>query len=144
MGNNYKCKTIEDWSFVAKNILSKYPDETLYAIYGPMGAGKTTLVQHLCTALKVKDTTTSPTYSIINEYRISTNKQPVYHMDFYRLIAYEEALDLGCEEIFHGNGFCFIEWPEIIETLLPIQYVQIRISKPEPDGQERYIQTNMV
>ena len=118
MDNHFKCNTIDDWREIAEKILSLYQDETIYVIYGQMGAGKTTLVKNLCSVLKVEDDASSPTYSIINEYRIPSNNLPVFHMDCYRLKTYEEALDIGCEEIFYDNGICFIEWPEIIETLL--------------------------
>ena len=144
MVTNFTCNTLEDWTKIAKEIMNKYPKASLFALTGPMGAGKTTLVQCLCSELNVVDKATSPTYSIVNEYKRASSSEPVYHMDFYRLNDIEEALDIGCEELFYSKRYCFIEWPEIIETLLPSHYVQVRIAKAEEHTQQRHIQTRMV
>lgn len=138
----YHCLHKKDWQSIAKQILSTHPTETIYAIYGPMGAGKTTLVQGFCNFLETQDLALSPTYSLINEYSSKLMEHSIYHMDLYRLKSPEEALDLGCEELLYGENICFIEWPEIIETLLPTHYVEVRISKPEPQSELRHIIIN--
>ncbi len=96
-----------------------------------MGAGKTTLIKCLCERLGVTDVVTSPTFSIVNEYVGADNK--IYHFDFYRLKNQAEALDLGYEEYFYSDAWCFIEWPEKISGLLPENFVRIDI-EVMPDG----------
>jgi tRNA threonylcarbamoyladenosine biosynthesis protein TsaE len=94
-----------------------------------MGAGKTTLIKSLCAGLGVTDEVTSPTFSIVNEYAGANG--PVYHFDFYRLKEQGEALDMGYEEYFFSDNYCFIEWPEKIAGLIPDQYTGIRIEVSE-------------
>lgn len=114
----------------AAQILFQYPDDKIFLLYGEMGAGKTTLVNAFCRALSVSDTTSSPTFSIVNEY--SSAHGPIYHFDFYRLKREEEALDLGYEEYFYSDAYCFVEWPEKIPNLLPQGARAIRFSVPSP------------
>ncbi|WP_374948560.1 tRNA (adenosine(37)-N6)-threonylcarbamoyltransferase complex ATPase subunit type 1 TsaE [Mucilaginibacter sp.] len=109
----------------AKSILKAAGSNRILLFYGEMGAGKTTLIKSLCEALGVNDAVTSPTFSIVNEYRSSNG--PVFHFDFYRLSNQSEALDLGYEEYFDSGNYCFIEWPEKIAGLIPDQYTGIRI-----------------
>src|SRR5690606_36136420 len=99
--------------------------------YGPMGAGKTTLIKAICGQLEVTDATASPTFSIVNEY--TTPRGPVYHFDFYRIKSEQEAFDLGYEEYFYSGNYCFVEWPEKIAGLLPPDAVSVRIDA-EADG----------
>jgi len=96
------------------------------AFYGEMGAGKTTLIKELCKILGVQDITSSPTFSLINEY-ITDNNEKIYHFDFYRINNLEEAYDLGYEDYFYSNSLCLIEWPEKIEPLLPENHTKIKI-----------------
>jgi tRNA threonylcarbamoyladenosine biosynthesis protein TsaE len=91
-----------------------------------MGAGKTTFIRSICSELGVKENVTSPTFSIVNEYRDSYGK-PVYHFDFYRIEKEQEAVDIGCEEYFYSGALCLIEWPEKILNLLPHELVKITI-----------------
>jgi len=100
------------------------------ALYGDLGAGKTTLVQAFCRWLGVEDTPTSPTFSLINEYTYrDAGGSPalVHHLDLYRLKNLEEALDIGIEEILHDPWYCFIEWPQVIEPLLPEDTAKIHL-----------------
>ena len=90
-----------------------------------MGAGKTTLIKSLCEKLGVSDSVTSPTFSIVNEYKGADG--PVYHFDFYRLKDQNEALDMGYEEYFYSGNYCFIEWPEKIASLIPDSFTGVRI-----------------
>lgn len=110
---------------LAQHLLATCKNSRIFAIFGDLGAGKTLLVQALCEALGVTDTVKSPTFSIVNEYHYPEGK--VYHFDFYRIKNVEEAFDLGYEEYFDSGDYCFIEWPEMIEILLPEEYTEIRI-----------------
>lgn len=105
---------------------------TVFAFYGKMGAGKTTFIKALCRELGVQDTVNSPTFAIVNEYEAGDG-QPVYHFDFYRIKRLTEAYDMGCDEYFYSGRPCFIEWPELIEDILPDDTVRVHISE-QPDG----------
>ncbi len=113
-------------SQAAQTLLNSFPKDRIFLLYGPMGAGKTTFVKHLCTQLKVKDSTSSPTFSIVNEYESPTG--PIYHFDFYRIKDEQEAFDFGYEEYFYSGAYCFVEWPEKIPNLLPEEAKEIHIS----------------
>lgn len=95
--------------------------------YAEMGAGKTTLIKEICKQLGVEDVISSPTFSLVNEYQ-TNNGETVYHFDFYRITDEEEALDIGVEDYFYSKSWCFIEWPDNIENLLPLDAVEIHIS----------------
>ncbi|HEY4327037.1 MAG TPA: tRNA (adenosine(37)-N6)-threonylcarbamoyltransferase complex ATPase subunit type 1 TsaE [Mucilaginibacter sp.] len=115
----------------AASAIIKYADDyKIFLFYGDMGAGKTTLIKSLCESLGTKEPVTSPTFSIVNEY-VGANSQKIYHFDFYRLKNQSEALDMGYEEYFYSDAFCFIEWPEKISGLLPGHYISVKI---EPLG----------
>src|SRR5258707_13350995 len=102
---------------IASEIISFARGIRIFLFYGDMGAGKTTLIKSLCEYLGTTEPVTSPTFSIVNEY-IGSNGQKIYHFDFYRLKNQTEALDMGYEEYFYSDAFCFIEWPEKIPDLL--------------------------
>ena len=101
----------------ASQILSAFADTRVFLLYGSMGAGKTTFVKAICEQLGVTDSTSSPTFSIVNQY--SYPQGNVYHFDFYRIKDEQEAFDMGYEEYFYSGDYCFIEWPEKIPNLLP-------------------------
>ncbi len=107
----------DELSVVAKELIPYVIDHPLVAIKGRMGSGKTALIKEICKLLNVKDLVTSPTFTIIKEYQTYSG-QPIYHFDFYRINKIEEIFDLGYEEYFYSGNFCFIEWPEIAESLL--------------------------
>lgn len=111
---------------LAADFVSQMTDARVYAFYGEMGAGKTTFIKALCRALGVEDVITSPTFSIINEYTIA--KETIYHFDFYRIKKLEEVYDMGYEDYFYSDALCFIEWPELVEELLPEDTVRVHIS----------------
>lgn len=124
----FKAATPADLPPVARQILESFSDQTVFVFYGKMGAGKTTLIKALCEALGVMDATSSPTYSVVNQY-LTESGVTVYHFDFYRLEDEEEVYDIGYEEYIYSGDTCFIEWPERIENLLPPNYVSITISE---------------
>jgi tRNA threonylcarbamoyladenosine biosynthesis protein TsaE len=109
----------------AKEIIAAAQDERIFIFEGEMGAGKTTLIKALATALGVTEIVTSPTFSIVNEY--DANGKTIYHFDFYRIKNLQEAYDIGYEEYFYSGNLCFIEWPEKIAPLLPEHYLKIEI-----------------
>ena len=144
-------QTIAD---AAREFIADIGDRRVFAFYGAMGAGKTTFIKAVCEELGVKDQVTSPTFAIVNEYSIDHspltidhsdaqpmvngqclmfNVQRVFHFDFYRIKRLEEAYDMGCEEYFYSGNLCFIEWPELIEDLLPEDTVRVTITQ-HPDG----------
>ena len=116
----------------ARQFLKETAGHTIFAIYGAMGSGKTTFIRALCREMGVTDTVTSPTFTLINEYRVQSGS-PVYHFDFYRIKKITEVLDFGIEEYFASGAYCFMEWPELIESLLPDSTLRISITV-EPDG----------
>lgn len=126
---------VEDLAAAAERMIAQYPQERIFLFYGHMGAGKTTFINALCAALEVQDSTSSPTFSIVNEY--ASAHGPLFHFDFYRLKDESEALDLGYEEYFYSGNYCFVEWPEKIENLLPSHYLKITIEAI--DNQSRSI-----
>lgn len=113
---------------VAQSFLAQTAPAKVIAFYGPMGVGKTTFIKELCQLLGVEDVVNSPSFAIINEYRSQTD-EPVYHFDCYRLKDIEEALNIGTEEYLYADQYCFIEWPEKIEELLPDNTLRVHLSK---------------
>lgn len=111
---------------VAARLLELAGPRRKFAFYGEIGAGKTTLIQFLCQCLEVEDYVTSPTFALVNVYRAPAG--PVYHLDLYRLKNAEEALDIGIEDYLYDDAYCFVEWPEIIESLLPEDVLRIKIT----------------
>ena len=109
----------------AQQFVSAMGNSRVFAFYGGMGAGKTTFIKAICECLGVTDTVTSPTFAIVNEY---AGAETVYHFDFYRIRKIEEAYDLGFDEYCYSGHICFIEWPELIEDLLPEDTVRVDIS----------------
>ncbi len=124
---------------VAEKFIEAHPADRLFAFYGKMGSGKTTFIKALCEKLKVIDYVTSPTFALINVYG-TENAREIYHFDFYRIKSLEELFDLGYEEYFFSDQYCFIEWPELIESLLPPNTVKITITETEPGS--RIIESN--
>lgn len=128
---------IEQLDIVASKLLGMRSYSNIFAMHGPMGAGKTTLIKALCRQLGVTDEVNSPTFSIVNEY-LTENGESVYHFDFYRINKIEEAYDIGYENYFFSDHLCFIEWPEKIEQLLPENCVYVTINL-EPGTETRVI-----
>ncbi len=117
----------------AYDFVAAMDDRTVFAFHGEMGAGKTTFIKALCVVLGVEDEVNSPTFAIVNEYRSATTAELIYHFDCYRLKKVEEAMDLGFEDYMESSALCFIEWPDIVEELLPGDTVHVSITVGE-DG----------
>lgn len=117
----------------AKQFVQAMDQNTVFAFYGKMGAGKTTFIKAICEELGVTDVINSPTFSIVNEYRSDTTGELIYHFDFYRIKKIEEVYDMGYEDYFDSGALCFIEWPELIDDLLPGDAVKVSITELE-DG----------
>lgn len=113
----------------AREFVEVMGDNTVFAFYGKMGAGKTTFIKAVCQELGVEDNITSPTFAIVNEYRSDIAGELIYHFDFYRIKKLEEVYDMGYEDYFYSGAVCFIEWPELIEELLPGNAVKVTIEE---------------
>jgi tRNA threonylcarbamoyladenosine biosynthesis protein TsaE len=123
--------SIGELKFAAAELLKFADIEKVFLFYGEMGAGKTTFINQLCETLGTTDHTSSPTFSIVNEYELADKS--IYHFDFYRLKNQNEAFDLGYEDYFYSGNYCFVEWPEKIADLLPESFVKVEISLLEGD-----------
>ncbi|MBO5699746.1 MAG: tRNA (adenosine(37)-N6)-threonylcarbamoyltransferase complex ATPase subunit type 1 TsaE [Bacteroidaceae bacterium] len=130
----FKISSIEAIDAVAQEFVQQaMQEDTVFAFRGQMGAGKTTFIKALCEALGVDEVVTSPTFSIVNEYRSETTGELIYHFDFYRIKNLNEAYDMGCEDYFYSGAVCFIEWPELVEDLLPGNTVWVDITVEEDE-----------
>ncbi|MCY1720672.1 tRNA (adenosine(37)-N6)-threonylcarbamoyltransferase complex ATPase subunit type 1 TsaE [Prolixibacteraceae bacterium Z1-6] len=121
-----KVISLKELDHVAGELIHQFPNERIFAFYGKMGAGKTTFIQSICKALGSEDNVTSPTFALINEY-MTPEMNSVFHFDFYRIKDIEEAYDLGYEDYIYSGNYCLIEWPEMIEPLLPDKMVEVKI-----------------
>ena len=130
-------KDIEHIGEAARLFVDQIGNRRVFAFYGSMGAGKTTFIKAVCEALGVKDVITSPTFAIVNEYSLPSQSEGdggrLFHFDFYRIKKLEEVYDMGYEDYFYSGSLCFIEWPELIEELLPEDAVKVSITEQE-DG----------
>ena len=122
---------IENIHEAAREFIHQIGDARVFAFYGKMGAGKTTFIKAICEELGCQDVITSPTFAIVNEY--SSDTTPIYHFDFYRIKKLEEVYDMGYEEYFYSGALCLIEWPELIEEILPDDAIRVNIIEQE-DG----------
>ncbi|MEI7661641.1 MAG: tRNA (adenosine(37)-N6)-threonylcarbamoyltransferase complex ATPase subunit type 1 TsaE [Bacteroidota bacterium] len=120
-------KSESDLLPAARAMLGEFPGSRVFAFYGSMGAGKTTFIKAVCAVLGVADIVQSPTFSIINEYK-TVAAESVFHFDFYRIRKTEEVFDIGYEDYLYSGSYCLMEWPELIEALLPEDTIRIRIT----------------
>lgn len=125
-----KINSLENIREAAHQFVAAMGDNTVFAFYGKMGAGKTTFIKAVCEELGVTDVINSPTFAIVNEYR-SESGELIYHFDFYRIKKLEEVYDMGYEDYFYSGALCFIEWPELVEELLPGDAVKVYIEEDE-------------
>ena len=126
-------KDVKDLDQVSDCLIDMSQKCPIVAFYGSMGVGKTTLIKNLCHRLNVTDEVNSPTFAIVNEY-LTDDGEPIYHFDFYRIKKLEEAFDIGYENYFYSGNLCLIEWPEMIETLLPEEYIRVAIEHGDNDN----------
>ena len=128
-----KIQSLDQIHEAARQFIAAMGDNTVFALYGKMGAGKTTFIKAVCEELGVSDVITSPTFAIVNEYRSDTAGELIYHFDYYRIKKLEEVYDMGYEDYFYSGSLCFLEWPELIEDLLPEDATKVTIEETE-DG----------
>jgi tRNA threonylcarbamoyladenosine biosynthesis protein TsaE len=131
--------TLDELEFIAQKVIDQHPSKVIL-FHGEMGVGKTTLIKQLCKTLGVTSATSSPTFSLVNEYETIDN-QVVYHFDFYRLKNEMEALDMGADDYFYSGNWCFIEWAEKIPSLIPDKHAVITIELVE-NGKRHLTLTN--
>lgn len=137
-----KIQSLDHIHEAARKFIAAMGDNTVFALYGKMGAGKTTFIKALCQELGVEDVVTSPTFAVINEYRSDIAGELIYHFDFYRIKKLEEVYDMGYEDYFYSGALCFIEWPELVEELLPGNTIKVTIEEQE-DGSRRLTMENL-
>ena len=137
-----KIQSLDHIHEAAREFIAAMGDNTVFALYGKMGAGKTTFVKALCQELGVGDVVTSPTFAVINEYRSDIAGELIYHFDFYRIKKLEEVYDMGYEDYFYSGALCFIEWPELVEELLPGNTIKVTIEELE-DGSRKLTMENL-
>ena len=137
-----KIQSLEHIHEAAREFIAAMGDNTVFALYGKMGAGKTTFIKALCQELGVEDVVTSPTFAVINEYRSDIAGELIYHFDFYRIKKLEEVYDMGYEDYFYSCALCFIEWPELVEELLPGNTIKVTIEELE-DGSRKLTMENL-
>lgn len=127
-----RINSIDDYQRAAQEFIGQMGKEHIFAFYGKMGSGKTTLIKSICEELGVEDTINSPTFAIVNEYE-DREHNTIYHFDFYRIKSIAEVYNMGYEEYLYSDAICFMEWPELIEELLPDDCVKVTIEE-EHDG----------
>ena len=137
-----KIQSLDHIHEAAREFIAAMGDNTVFALYGKIGAGKTTFFKALCQELGVEDVVTSPTFAVINEYRSDIAGELIYHFDFYRIKKLEEVYDMGYEDYFYSGALCFIEWPELVEELLPGNTVKVTIEELE-DGSRKLTMENL-
>lgn len=116
----------EELPLVAEALLQEFPDDRVFCFYGEMGAGKTTFIKVVCQQLGAADTTSSPTFAIVNEY-LTRDEESIYHFDFYRIEKLADAYEIGVEDYLYSGNYCFLEWPENIPELIQPEFVKVKI-----------------
>ena len=128
-------QNLDSYATAAREFIEKMGERRIFAFYGSMGAGKTTFIKAVCEAMGVEDAINSPTFAIVNEYE-DADSNTIFHFDFYRIKSIAEVYNMGYEEYLYSNAYCFIEWPELIEELLPEETVKVTIEET-PEGQRK-------
>ena len=127
-------KSLDSIHEAAREFIKNMGTGHVFAFYGKMGAGKTTFIKAVCEELGVYDVITSPTFAIVNDYTSSKDDSHIFHFDFYRIKKLEEVYDMGYEDYFYSGSLCFIEWPELIEDILPGDAVKVTVTQNEDGG----------
>lgn len=128
-------QNLDSYATAAREFIENMGERRIFAFYGSMGAGKTTFIKAVCEAMGVEDAINSPTFAIVNEYE-DADSNTIFHFDFYRIKSIAEVYNMGYEEYLYSNAYCFIEWPELIEELLPEETVKVTIEET-PEGQRK-------
>ena len=136
-----KIQSLDQIHEAARRFVEAMGDNTVFAFYGKMGAGKTTFIKAVCEELGVCVVITSPTFAIVNEYRSDIAGELIYHFDFYRIKKLEEVYDMGYEDYLYSGALCFIEWPELIEDVLPGDAVKVYIDELEDGSRKIHFET---
>ncbi len=137
MNEVYECQGVDELRNIAEILLKKHYDKRIFALYGGMGVGKTSFIKEIVKLMGIDDYVTSPSFGVINCYK--GNGKEVFHFDFYRIKNIREVYDIGYEEYFYGNGYCFIEWPDIVEQLLPEDTVKVIIENDQQVNFRKFI-----
>ena len=132
-----RIENLDEIATAAREFIDAMGDRKVFAFYGKMGAGKTTFIKAVCEELGVTDVINSPTFAIVNEY-VDGRGEPIYHFDFYRIKREQEALDIGFEDFVYSGNVCFMEWPEMIENILPDDTTKVTIEE-DTDGSRRIV-----
>ncbi len=132
-----RIENLDEIAAAAREFVDAMGDRKVFAFYGKMGAGKTTFIKAVCEELGVTDVINSPTFAIVNEY-VDGRGEPIYHFDFYRIKREQEALDIGFEDYVYSGNVCFMEWPEMIENILPDDTTKVTIEE-DTDGSRRIV-----
>jgi tRNA threonylcarbamoyladenosine biosynthesis protein TsaE len=139
MQKHFVCKSEDELYPVADEIIKQSSLSKIFAFFGEMGAGKTTLIKKVCEKLEVKDRVSSPTFSLLNEYETHTG-EIIYHFDFFRIKSPAEAIDIGFDEYLYSGNLCLIEWAEKVQQLLPEETIIIQFV---PENNVRNITLNL-
>ena len=134
----FEINSVDELSQVSEYLLGLREESDIIAFYGPMGAGKTTLIKNLCHRMGVTDEVNSPTFAIVNEY-VTEEAESVYHFDFYRIKKLEEVYDIGYENYFYSGNLCLLEWPEMIEPLMPEKFIRVDIALGDTDDSRKIV-----
>jgi len=129
----FEINSVEELSQVTDLLISWRDKSDIIAFYGPMGAGKTTLIKNLCHRLGVTDEVNSPTFALVNEYLTDQAEGSIFHFDFYRIKKLEEVFDIGYEDYFYSGRLCLLEWPELIDPLMPDHFIKVEIALGKTD-----------
>ena len=129
-----RINSLDDINKAARQFIDNMGEGKVFAFYGKMGAGKTTFIKAICEQLGVDDVITSPTFAIVNEYQSATTGDNIYHFDFYRIKKLDEVYDMGYEDYFYSGSLCFLEWPELIDELLPEDATKVTIEATDDGG----------
>ena len=134
----FQINGVDELSQVSDYLISLRNESDIIAFYGPMGAGKTTLIKNLCHKMGVTDEVNSPTFAIVNEY-VTLEGESVYHFDFYRIKKLEEVYDIGYDNYFYSGNLCLLEWPEMIDPLMPDRFIRVDIALGEMDDSRKIV-----
>lgn len=129
----FEINSVDELSQISDLLISWRDKSDIIAFYGPMGAGKTTLIKNLCHKLGVTDEVNSPTFALVNEY-ITPVEGSIFHFDFYRIKKLEEVYDIGYEDYFYSGKLCLLEWPELIDSLMPDHFIKVEIALGKTDN----------